>query len=90
MSDLAARVEALAARSKRRNAEARVVDEAKAVSLAAEREARRLLMREKMPEVTAFVDGLKAVFGDDQVRVLMAEEGGERVVTKAWRDSRGG
>ena len=89
MSDLAARVEALAARSKRRNAEARVVDEAKAASLAVEREARRVMLREKMPEVTAFVDGLKAVFGDDQVRVLMAEENGERVETAAWRASRG-
>jgi hypothetical protein len=35
-----------------------------------------------MPEVAGLVDRLRAVFGDDQVRVLAAREHGQTVVNR--------
>lgn len=35
--------------------------------------------RERMPEIAAFVDAMRAAFGNDQVRVLWARENGYEV-----------
>lgn len=84
MADLADRLDAMAARSR-----ARTVDEAAAL---AERvvvraeciEAKRQQMRETMPHIAGLVD----MFRDAgmEVRVLMAEENGQRVVARGYVD----
>lgn len=82
MAELLDRVNSLAerARAKRReqrHAEAAAVEQKKA-DQAEQRDALRL----SMPEVAGVVDRLRAVFGEDQVRVLAAREHGQTVVNR--------
>lgn len=84
MADLVDRLDAMAVRSI-----ARSVDEAAALAervvVRAERiEAKRQHMRETMPRVAGLVD----MFRDAgmEVRVLMAEENGQRVVARGYVD----
>ncbi len=84
MADLSERLDAMAVRSR-----ARSVDEAAALAervvVRAERiEAKRQQMRETMPHVAGLVD----MFRDAgmEVRVLMAEENGQRVVARGYVD----
>lgn len=48
-------------------------------------EKKRIEMRKAMPEIASVVDEFKAVFGEDQVRVLYAEENGKVVKAKGFR-----
>jgi hypothetical protein len=82
--DFAGRVDAMAARAR-----SRVDDEAAAAAerdrVEAERvEAKRQRMREMMPHIAGLVDAFREC--GVEVKVLMAEENGRRVVAKGYVD----
>jgi hypothetical protein len=78
--DLSSRIDAIAARSKAKSAQQDEIDAAAAQAKVGQVEARRAAMREAMPEIAGVVDQIRDVFGD--VEVLVAEEGGKRVVAE--------
>lgn len=75
--DLVEKIESLM--EKRQARRERII--AEQADKAAAVESKRQQLRDTMPEVAAFVDSVRAVFGEG-VRVLMAEENGQRVETK--------
>jgi hypothetical protein len=79
--DLSVRVASIAARAKVKTEQA-AADQAVRDQVNAEQlEARRASMREAMPEIAGVVDQIRDVFGDG-CEVLIAEEGGKRVVAE--------
>jgi hypothetical protein len=83
MAELLDRVNSLAERAKAKRREQRHAEAAAVEQKKADQAEQRDALRLSMPEVAGVVDRLRAVFGDDQVRVLAAREHGQ-VVLNRW------
>ena len=81
----AERIDQLRNKQREKRQSERVARELDVERISREREKKRSEMRELMPKVAAFVDVLKADFGENQVRVLCAEEGGKVVKARGFR-----
>lgn len=81
MTELASRVDALAARARARRAEQRADEQAAAQERAEADDAKRAALRASMPWVASVVDEMRAVFGPG-VSVLVAVEGGRVVANR--------
>ena len=81
----AERIDQLRNKQREKRQSERVARELEVERISREREKKRAEMRELMPKVAAFVDVLKADFGENQVRVLYAEEGGKVVKARGFR-----
>jgi hypothetical protein len=79
--DLSSRIDAIAARAKAKNDQQAVAAAEQSKIDVEQLEKRRAAMREAMPEVAGVVDQIRDVFGDG-CEVLIAEEGGKRVVAE--------
>lgn len=78
MNELAERVAEIGRKQIEKKQSAKATMAAKQLDAAARKEALRQSLREQMPEVTELVDAFRAVFGDG-VKVLIAEENGQRI-----------
>lgn len=78
--DLSVRVASIAARAKVKSEQAAADQAVRDRQQADQVEARRAALRAAMPEIAGVVDQLRDVFGD--VEVLVAEEGGKRLVAE--------
>jgi hypothetical protein len=82
MAELLDRVNSLAERSRAKRREQRHAEAAAVEQKKADQAEQRDALRLSMPEVAGVVDRLRAVFGDDQVRVLAARENGHVVLNR--------
>lgn len=85
MSELSARVDAIAERAKAKRREVRQVEALAVEQRLADQAAKRDELRVAMPQVAAVVDEFKRVFGEG-VRVLAAQESGKTVLNRRAMD----